>query len=126
MAIHGNIYRIRRLLNNKPHSLTMKLLIGLDKFNLNARAELSNKLHSKLSNTHKHTTFFKRKNTHKACIYWYIFITNGMDLTSHYTFLRLIFPATLFKKLDMISKFCFNSNTKCLHQECPCFLFSAT
>ena len=33
----------------------MKLLIGLDKFNLNARAELSNKLHSKLSNTHTHT-----------------------------------------------------------------------
>ena len=55
MVIHGNIYRIRRLLNNKPHSLTMKLLIGLDKFNLNARAELSKKLHSKLSNTHTHT-----------------------------------------------------------------------
>ena len=33
----------------------MKLLIGLDKFNLNARAELSKKLHSKLSNTHTHT-----------------------------------------------------------------------
>ena len=55
MVIHGNIYKIRRLLNNKPHSLTMKLLIGLDKFNLNARAELSKKLHSKLSNTHTHT-----------------------------------------------------------------------
>lgn len=68
---------IRRLLNNKPHSLTMKLLIGLDQFNLNARAGLSNKLHSKAikhmhTRTHKH--FSKRKNTHKACIYWHIFI----------------------------------------------------
>ena len=33
----------------------MKLLIGLDQFNLNARAELSNKLHSKPSNTYTHT-----------------------------------------------------------------------
>ena len=127
MVIYGNIYRVRRLLNNKPHSLTMKLLIGLDQFNLNARAGLSNKLHSKPSNTCTHAhTFFKRKNTHKACIYWHIFITNGTNLTGHYTFLRLIFLATLFKKLDMISKFHFNSNTKCLYQEHPCFLFSAT
>lgn len=56
----------------------------------------------------------------------YIYRTNGTNLTGHHTFLRLIFLATLFKKLDMISKFHFNSNTKCLYQERPCFLFSAT
>ena len=33
-----------------------------------------------------------------------------MNLTSHYTFQRLILPAALFKKLDTISKVHLNSN----------------
>lgn len=101
------------------------MLIGLDQFNLNARAGLSNKLHSS-HQTHAHThtqTFSKEKYPQGMYLLAYIYRTNGTDLTGHHTFLRLIFLATLFKKLDMISSFISILTLNALYPGTSLFLF---